>query len=581
MSFRLNAIIVATVAVVALAGICEAQPIVFNFDDIANTGSGSFLGGQLFGSPVIVEGASEVAFSGQSIQRATGIFIGNASSATLLNQDPASQPTRQVLEVSPSLGAIAVDFTGALYKTSVAATNQARTTFPDYFNRGINAAIDSSGNVVYVNNQNIQSIIGVPPGGPPVTVAAPFFEEVPTNGYIGPKIAEKGNQVFGPSMIFSESFASLFSFSDAMTLDNPLTIPGNYKLVNLQIGDLALAQPPTTYLTDISGSGQFVTRTFVPDSFINGHNSPNGQIVVTTAQDWIVVLPETPLPSKTLFMLANSNNGQSPIAPAVAIAKGSTAYAFSAGSSIYEGYVDGPAPKRVVTIGDIIHGKVITSIQVAEKNFIGDQGYVAFKAGFSDGTSAILGATPTPGTLPFNPLKSSANCLSCIFTAPTDQEDGFGMDIEKPLYIKINPHGPMAITVPDGQLFTSLLLANFTTDDHGQTPKSFMLHLGAFSTKIFANETIMLNSSLFGGNSDSSFPFNEFGVQSFLLDDFTGFPDDNVILGLTFYSSPEGLDILVQNVPEPACPMLLMWGTLCVFRRRCRNARHVSKRTNG
>ena len=224
-------------------------------------------------------------------------------------------------------------------------------------------------------------------------------------------------------------------------------------------------------------------------------------------------------------MQANSSTDQSPIAPAIAIAKNTTAYAFSAGSSIYEGYVDGPTPKKVITIGDNLGGKTVTGLQLAEKNFVSDQGDVAFRAGFSDGTSAIFEASPTLGTLPFSALKSNANCLSCVFTAPANDEDGFGTDIAKPLYISINPHGPVVVTVPDGELFTSLQLAEFTTDDHGQTQKSFMLHLGAFSTKIVANEPVLFKPFELGGNFDPFLLFNGLGTQSFVLDHFVGFPD--------------------------------------------------------
>jgi hypothetical protein len=576
MSFRLNAIIAAIATVAALTVIREAQAIVFSYYDIADTGAGSFLDGQLFGTPVIVEGSSDVAFSGQSIQRATGIFIGSGSGATLLNQDPAGQPTLQVLEVNASLNALAVDFGDSLYEASLIALSHARTSFPNYLDRGVNAAIDNSNNVVYVKTgQNGASIVGVAPHSDPVTIVSPDSDPlhtfVPTYGLIGPKIAEKGNQVFGPSVIYSDNFLpGLFSFSETSTVDNPLTTPANLKRFGFQIGDLTTAPPATTYLTDISGSGQLVTRTFKPNDFIMGHDSPNGTILVTSAQDWVpLTTPDlaTVLPSKTEFMQFISNTDRSPIAPAIAIAKNSTAFAFSVGSSIYEGYVHGPTAKKVVTIGDTIGGKKVTGIQLAEKNFVSDEGYVTFRAGFADGTSAIFEASPTTGTLPFSALESSANCYSCVLTAPSNDEQGFGTDDAQPLYISINPRGPVTVTAPDGGLFTSLMLADVTTDDHDQNPKSFMLHLGAFSTKIVANEPVLFKPLELGGDFDPFLLFNGFGTQSFVLDHFVGFPDGTVTLGLTFDTSPQGRDVLVQNVPEPTCLLLASIAWLGTWRR--------------
>lgn len=582
MSVQLNAIIVATATVAALADIREAQAIVFSYYDIADTGTGSFLDGQLFGTPVIVEGSSNVAFSGQSIQRATGIFIGNGSGATLLNQDPAGQPTLQVLEVNAGLSALAVDHSDTLYGASLIAANQPRTSFPNYLDRGINASIDNSNNVVYVRSgQNGASIVGVAPNSDPVTIVGPDSEPditfVPTYGFLGPKIADKGNQVFGPSMIYSDNFIpQLFSFSETSTVDNPLTTPGNLKRFGFQIGDLSTAPPATTYLTDISESGQLVTRTFEPNDFMMGHDSPNGTILVTSAQDWAgLASPNRTavLPTKTEFMQFISNTDRSAIAPAIAIAKNSTAFAFSVGSSIYEGYVHGPTAKKVVTIGDTIHGKKVTGIQVAEKNFVSDEGYVTFKAGFADGTSAIFEASPTTGTLPLSALESSANCYSCVLTAPSNDEDGFGTDDAQPLYISINPRGPVTVNAFDGGLFTSLMLADVTTDDHDQNPKSFMLHLGAFSTKIVANEPVLFKPFELGGNFDPFLLFNGFGAQNFVLDHFVGFPDGIVTLGLTFDTSPQGRDILVQNVPEPTCLLLasIAWLGACPWRRRTSN----------
>ena len=61
--------------------------------------------------------------------------------------------------------------------------------------------------MVYVSSgQNGASIVGVAPNSGPVTIVSPDSEFVQTFGLLGPKIADKGNQVFGPSMIYSDNF---------------------------------------------------------------------------------------------------------------------------------------------------------------------------------------------------------------------------------------------------------------------------------------------------------------------------------------------------------------------------------------
>jgi hypothetical protein len=236
-------------------------------------------------------------------------------------------------------------------------------------------------------------VSAVPQGGSRTTVVSANdlgAFAIPVTGFVDPKIAEGGSQTFGPSLVAgTNQFVLGIAGSFLLSVDNPLTVANNQKTIALQNGTSEFGNftvlPSSSYISDVNSSGQVIFRTVD----VQGGNG-TGNVLISTAQDWNLPNNSGLLPTRLVLSVPNTGA----LAPAVAIAKNSNAFAFTAGNSIMEGWVGGGAPKIVISIGDTINGKTISNIEIAERNFINDLGQVVFKADFTDGTSAIVEASP-------------------------------------------------------------------------------------------------------------------------------------------------------------------------------------------
>ena len=536
-----------------------AQP--YRLLEVANTGRGLFAGGQLFGTPVVNYYTGAVLFAGQDgVSRKSGIYAGNnENSAALVNTDPPGAPTQRVLDMNKRNLVLAVDGAGRLYRTSLASLNQARTFFPFYFDRGINAAIDGSDNVYYVaipeGSDKAPSIFGVKGNAPPVRIADGRTQPgdvlfLPIWGFTGPKLADRGSQSFGPNLSYGSEFAALVvGLSALVSVNSPFTPAGVAIIdgVGMQPASPSEHVIPSEFVmqSDINASGQVVYRFY----------DRSGDIPVVhikAAQTW-----NTPsngsLPTQTLFDFPGAPPAPLEVTNGIAIAKDNTTYAVSLDNSISSSWVGAAAKQLVVKLGNFLNGRMITGIEVSERNFVANNGAIAFKARLADGTSSIVLAFPSLGIFPWRamPMIRRGSGLQSSFDFP-DLLPAIvaGAGTEIPLFVSLSDRrDTLSFTAPTGLSFTNFLVPQFTTEGHPAPQAHFTVHFDTPSVDAPPLDEDASRQS-FEVEADVPFDFTAHvpgGVRTFFLDSFVDIPDTPFIIGLAFSADPSGQELTVIN----------------------------------
>jgi hypothetical protein len=509
----------------------------YRLTELANNGTGLFDGGQIFGRPVVNPYTGDVLFAGQdSVSRRSGIYVARAGSVTLVNADPIGIATRRVIEVNKNGIALAVDGNGQLYHTSLNATDEPRTFLPSYLDRGINASIDESDNIYYVGipegGQASPSVFAVKPDGTSTRVldGRPMPDTVFTFfnwGFTGPKVADRGSQTFGPSLIVGQEFLVFIAAISELSVFNTPFAPTGFTTID----GISVVPPSISdfiFQADINPSGQAIYRIF---------DAPNHVTRVRAAQTWNVPVNNS-IPFTTEFSPVTGPPASFDTTDGIAIAKDSSTYAVSADNSITSSWVGG-SKSLVVNLGDFLNGRMIVGIEVSERNFVANGGSVAFRARMGDQTSSIVLADADPFGFPFTAkfFETAAQvCLACRLDFPAQLPAGLG--VIDPFYVELSKRADtMAFFAPVGLMINSLIIPQLATDGHPAPDAHFTLHFNA------------------PGAEGGSFPqaidvrFNEpvslteiapNGVTSFFLDSFSDQSDPSLIVGLKFSGDPSG-----------------------------------------
>lgn len=550
-TLRCTIVFVGTLCLAGLLGPASVAAQLYDLVEVANTGRNLFAGGQLFGTPVVNYYTGDVLFAGQDgVSRKSGIYVGNEGSVTLVNTDPQGTATRRVLDMNKQNLMLAVDGSGQLYRTSLSSPNQARTVLPSYLDRGINASIDESNNVYYVaipeGGNHPPSIFAVKGNNPPVRIVdgrtgpgeVIFF---PTWGFTGPKVADRGTQTFSPTLIHGSEFFALIAGISALVATDPplnptrgLTIDG----VGMRKSVHSDSVIPSEFViqSDINASGQAVYRFYDSSGDIP-------LVRVKAAQTWNVPVNGA-IPTRPLFEFVGAAPAPTEVTNGIAIAKDNSTYAVSLDNSITSSWVGASTKHLVVKLGDSLNGRMITGIQVSERNFVANNGAIAFKVRLADETSSIVLAFPGAGLYPWaaKPYATGGgHCFVCLLQTDTSTGNGAGTEI--PLFVSLsNRSDTMSFTAPAGLSFTNFLVPQFTTDAHPTEHPHFMVHF----------ETISVDGALSTHSievkTDVPFDFTEYaaaGVQRFFLDSFVDIPTTSFIVGLSFSADPAGQELEV------------------------------------